>query len=192
MTKWMSYMWLPVLLMAGGCELRQAMYDQPKYTAMQESTFFTNRMSSRLPVEGTVARGQLADDPHLHEGRVDGVLVDSFPFEITQEVMNRGQQRYNVFCTPCHDHTGSGNGIIVERGFKKPTSFHDQRLVDSPEGYYYNVIKNGFGVMMDYSAQIPVEDRWAIIAYIRALQLSQRATMDDVPENLRAELEAHE
>lgn len=192
MTKTLSYLWMPLMLLAGGCELRQAMYDQPKYTAMQESTFFTNGMSARLPVEGAVARGYLEDDPHLHEGRIDGNFVDSFPFEITTEVMKRGQQRFNIYCTPCHDHTGSGNGIIVQRGFKKPTSFHDERLVKSPEGYFYNVIKNGYGVMMDYSAQVPVEDRWAIIAYIRALQLSQRATIDDVPENLRAELQANE
>ncbi|HMO52221.1 MAG TPA: cytochrome c [Kiritimatiellia bacterium] len=180
---------LPLFALAVGCELRQAMYDQPKYRPLQESSFFENGMASRPLIEGTVARGLLEDDPHLFEGRVDGVFVDSFPFDVTAEVINRGQQRYNIFCAPCHDAAGNGNGIIVRRGFKPPTSFHDQRLVDSPEGYYYNVIKNGFGVMMDYSAQIPVHDRWAIIAYIRALQLTQRATIDDVPENLRADLQ---
>jgi hypothetical protein len=178
-----------LLLAAPGCELRQAMYDQPKLRPLQASSFFTNGMASRLPVEGTVARGLLEDDPHLFEGRVDGQFVDSFPFEVDIEVLNRGQQRYNIFCAPCHDLTGAGNGMIVQRGFKQPASYHEQRLIDMPDGYYYNVIKNGFGVMMDYSAQIPVKDRWAIVAYIRALQRGQRATLADVPENLRAGLE---
>jgi hypothetical protein len=192
MIKKISIYLLPVLMLASGCELRQAMYNQPKLRPLQESTFFTNGMASRLPVEGTIARGFLEDDPHLFDGRVGDNLAETFPFEITTEVINRGQERYNIFCTPCHDHTGGGNGIIVERGFKQPTSFHDQRLVDSPVGYYYNAIKNGFGVMMDYSAQIPVNDRWAIIAYIRALQLSQRANINDLPESLRAELQAQD
>jgi len=178
------------MLLASGCELRQAMYNQPKLRPMKSSEFFEDGKASRLPVEGTVARGQLQDDPHLYEGRVDGTFVDSFPFEITTEVIKRGQQRFNIYCAPCHDQAGTGNGMIVKRGFKQPTSYHDQRLVDSPEGYYFNVIKNGFGVMQDYSAQIPVNDRWAIIAYIRALQYGQRASLDDVPENLRAELQA--
>lgn len=175
---------------ATGCELRQAMYNQPKLSPLQASTFFKDGMASRPKIEGTVARGQLFDDTHLYEGRVDGALADSFPFEVTADVLARGQQRFNIFCAPCHDQAGTGHGMIVRRGFKQPPSFHDQRLVDSPEGYYYNVIKNGFGVMQDYSAQIPVNDRWAIIAYIRALQFAQRATLDDVPEHLRADLQA--
>lgn len=181
---------LPVLLLASGCELRQAMYDQPAYRPLQASTFFTNGMSARLPVEGTIAIGHLEDDQHYFTGMADGAMATTFPFEITTEVLNRGQERYNIFCAPCHDQTGAGNGIIVQRGFKQPTSFHDQRLVDSPPGYYYSVIKNGFGVMMDYSAQVPVHDRWAIIAYVKALQYGQRATLDDVPDTLRAGLEA--
>ncbi len=179
---------LVLLALNSGCELRQAMYDQPKYTALQESSFFTNKMSARLPVEGTVARGQLEDDPHLYTGMVNYDMVTTFPFEVTSEVINRGQERYNIFCSPCHDKSGSGYGIIVQRGFKQPTSFHHQRLVEAPHGYYFNVIKNGFGVMMDYSAQIPVKDRWAIIAYIRALQYSQRAILEDVPDELRASI----
>lgn len=179
-----------LLLFASGCELRQAMYNQPKLRPLKESTFFEDGMASRPKIEGTVARGQLQADPHLFEGKVNDQFADSFPFEITAEVLKRGQQRFNIFCAPCHDQAGTGNGMIVKRGFKQPTSYHDQRLVDSPEGYYFNVIKNGFGVMQDYSAQIPVHDRWAIIAYIRALQYGQRATLDDVPENLRAELQA--
>ncbi len=181
---------LTVLLVSSGCELRQAMYNQPKLRPMKSSEFFEDGKASRLPVENTIARGQLQDDPHLFEGRVDGQFVDSFPFEVTAEVLQRGQQRYNIFCAPCHDQAGTGHGMIVRRGFKQPTSYHDQRLIESPDGYIYNVIKNGFGVMQDYSAQVPVKDRWAIVAYIRALQYGQRATLADVPENLRADLEA--
>lgn len=173
-----------------GCELRQAMYDQPKLKPLQASTFFTNRMASRPLVEGTIARGHLENDDHLFEGKVDGVLATNFPFEITAEVINRGRERYNIFCSPCHDQSGYGNGMIVRRGFKQPASYHEQRLVDSPHGYFYGVIKNGFGVMQDYSAQIPVKDRWAIVAYIRALQYSQRASIEDVPEYLRAEIKS--
>ncbi|HMP72292.1 MAG TPA: cytochrome c [Kiritimatiellia bacterium] len=180
---------LAVAFTLTGCELRQAMYNQPSYRPFQESDFFENRMSARMPVEGTVARGFLEDDPHRFDGFENGALASTFPFEITAEVLNRGQQRYDIFCSPCHGQDGYGNGMIVRRGFKAPSSFHEQRLVDSPPGYYYNVIKNGFGVMMDYSAQIPVDDRWAIAAYIQALQLSQRATLADVPESLRAELQ---
>lgn len=179
-----------LLALAGltGCELRQAMYDQPKLKPLQASTFFTNGMASRPLIEGTIARGHLENDPHLFEGKINGELVTNFPFEITSEVINRGRERYNIFCSPCHDQSGYGNGMIVRRGFKRPTSFHDQRLVDSPPGYFYNVINNGFGVMQDYSAQIPVKDRWAIVSYIRALQYSQRANLQDVPESLRAEI----
>ncbi|HMP90733.1 MAG TPA: cytochrome c [Kiritimatiellia bacterium] len=180
-----------LLLVAGsGCELRQAMYDQPKLRPLQASEFFENGMASRPLVEGAVARGLLQDDPHMYDGMVDGAFVDSFPFEVDIEVVKRGQQRYNIFCAPCHDQAGTGNGMIVQRGFKQPSSFHDQRLLDSPEGYYYTVIKNGFGVMSDYAAQIPPKDRWAIVAYIRALQLGQRASLDDVPEQVRADLQS--
>ena len=191
---WMP-MTLPVALaalslMTTGCELRQAMYDQPKLRPLQASEFFENGMASRPLIEGTVARGFLQDDEHLHSGMVDGAFADAYPFEISIEVVNRGQQRYNIFCAPCHDQAGTGNGMIVQRGFKQPMSFHEQRLIDSPEGYYYSVIKNGFGVMSDYSAQITPKDRWAIVAYIRALQFSQRASLDDVPDHVRAELQA--
>lgn len=181
--------WL-LLLPVTGCELRQAMYDQPAYRPLQASDFFENGMASRLPVEGTVARGHLQEDPHLFTGMIDGAFAETFPFAITAEVLNRGQQRYDIFCSPCHDPAGYGNGMIVRRGMKQPVSFHDPRLVNSPPGYFYNVIKNGFGVMMDYSAQIPVDDRWAIIAYIQTLQFSQNASLDEVPETLRAQLQA--
>jgi len=173
-----------------GCELRRAMYDQPKLLPLQASDFFEDGMASRYLVDHTIARGHLEEDEHLFAGTVDGTMVETFPFPITTEVMKRGQERFQIFCAPCHDRSGSGNGMIVQRGFKQPTSYHDQRLVDMPVGYFYMVIKNGFGLMSGYAPQIPVEDRWAIVAYIRALQYSQRASLDDVPETMLAELEA--
>lgn len=176
------------LMLSTGCELRQAMYNQPKLKPLQSSEFFENGMASRPLVDGTVARGLLNDDAHLYDGLVDGKPAKTFPFPITQEVVKRGQERFNIFCSPCHDQAGTGNGMIVQRGFKQPPSYHIQRLRESDPGYFYNVIKNGFGVMQGYAPQVPVKDRWAIVAYIKALQLSQNATIDDVPESMRADL----
>lgn len=171
-----------------GCELRQAMYDQPKYEPLQRSDFFRDQRSARTPPAGTVARGHLRDDPHLYDGLENGAPATSFPFVVTREVLARGQERYNIFCMPCHDMAGTGNGMVVQRGYKRPVSFHDQRLRDSPPGYFYIAIKNGFGQMPDYADQIPVRDRWAIVAYIRALQYSWNASIDDVPPEERAAL----
>jgi len=176
-------------LLLTGCELRQAMYDQPKLRPLQASEFFKNGMASQPLVEGTVPRGFLNDDLHLHDGTVEGKLAETFPFPITKEIVNRGQQRYDIFCSPCHDRAGTGTGMIVQRGFKQPPSYHITRLQESSPGYFYNVIKNGFGVMSGYAPQIPVNDRWAIVAYIKALQLSQNAKIEDVPESMRAQLE---
>ncbi len=172
-----------------GCELRQAMYDQPKYRPLQRSEFFSDQRASRPLPEGTVARGLLKDDEHLYDGMENGAMAQTFPFPVTSEVLARGQERFNIFCAPCHDMAGSGNGMVVQRGYKKPASFHEQRLRDSAPGYFYGAIKNGFGQMPNYADQIPVRDRWAIVAYIRALQLSRNATIDDVPPEERAALE---
>lgn len=177
------------VILPAGCELRQAMYDQPKLRPLQADEFFKNGMASQPLVEGTVPRGHLNDDKHLHDGVVGGNVVDTFPYPITTEIVKRGQQRYDIFCAPCHDRAGTGNGMIVQRGFKQPPSYHIPRLQESSPGYFYNVIKNGFGVMSGYAPQIPVNDRWAIVAYIKALQYSQNAKIDDVPESLRAQLE---
>lgn len=174
-------------LFLAGC--RQDMHDAPRYDPLEASAFFADRQAARTPVANTVARGQLREDTHLYQGRIDGQLADTFPMPVTASVMARGQERYNVFCAPCHGRTGVGNGMIVQRGFKAPPSYHDERLRNAPVGYYFDVMTNGFGVMQDYSAQIPVPDRWAIAAYIRALQLSQRATVDDVPADRRADLD---
>lgn len=161
---------------------RQDMHDQPRYEPLEASAFFEDGRSARQPVTGTVARGQLQADTHFYTGRVNGEPVTTFPFQITQEVLKRGQERYNIFCSPCHDRVGNGEGMVVRRGFRRPPSFHIDRLREAPVGHFFDVITNGFGAMYDYAARIPPRDRWAIIAYIRALQFSQRATLADVPE----------
>ena len=151
-----------------GC--RQDMHDAPRYTALQASAFFTNGASSRMLLANTVARGQLREDEQFYTGKVNGQPATEFPMPITAEVMARGQERFNVFCSPCHGRTGMGNGMIVQRGFRQPPSYHEERLRNAPVGYFFDVMTNGFGAMPDYRAQIPAADRWAIAAYIRALQ----------------------
>jgi hypothetical protein len=146
------------------------MHDQPKYEPLEASTVFADRLSARPLVEGTVARGQLNEDEHFYTGKIDGVPVDTFPYPITREIVDRGQERYDVFCAPCHDRAGGGRGMVVRRGYRQPPSFNDPRLLTVPPGYFFDVMTNGFGVMPDYRAQIPPADRWAITAYIRALQ----------------------
>jgi mono/diheme cytochrome c family protein len=176
-----------VAVALAGC--RQDMHDAPSYDPLQATTFFANGAASRMLVANTVPRGLLREDTHLNEGKVDGQLATTFPMPVTAEVMARGQERFNVFCSPCHGRTGSGNGMVVQRGFRAPPSYHEDRLRNAPVGYFFDVMTNGFGAMQDYASQVPVADRWAIAAYIRALQLSQRATVADVPANRRAELD---
>jgi mono/diheme cytochrome c family protein len=170
-----------------GC--RQDMHNQPKYIPLRPSEFFDDGRSERPLIDGTVARGHLNDDTAYYTGKgPDGKPVDTFPFAVTKEIVERGQQRFNVYCAPCHDRTGSGEGMIVKRGYAKPPSYHIDRLRQAPDGHFYDVITSGFGAMPDYAAQIPPRDRWAIVAYIRALQLSQNATVNDVPAGQRANL----
>ena len=164
--------------------------DQPKYEALEASSFFPDGRASQQLVPGTVARGQLREDAHLYEGKVNGKPAETFPFPVTLETLRRGQERYNIYCTPCHDRVGNGEGIVVRRGFRRPPSYHIDRLRQAHPGYFYDVITNGFGAMQDYSAQIQVRDRWAIVAYVRALQLSQNAVLSDVPEVERKSLQA--
>jgi len=173
---------------AAGC--RQDMHDQPRYKALGKSDFFEDGRAARPLVEGTVARGQLRDDEHLYTGKVGKEPAASYPFEITEGVLQRGRQRFAIYCTPCHGQLGNGEGMVVQRGFKRPTSFHIERLRTAPPGYFFDVMTNGFGAMSDYAAQVPVHDRWAIAAYIRALQISQNASLADVPEAERSELQA--
>ena len=170
-----------------GCT--QQMAEQPRCGPLEASTFFADERCARQPVEETVARGYLHLDEHLYAGKVDGRHADTLPFSVTRQLLARGQERFNIYCTPCHSALGDGNGTVVQRGYKRPTSLHDARLKAAPIGYFYDVITNGFGQMPDYAAQVAPPDRWAIAAYIRALQLSQGATVDDVPADQRGTLD---
>ena len=174
-------------LALAGC--RQDMHDAPRYEPLEASTFFADGRGSRMLVANTVARGTLREDEHLYQGKIDGQLTDIFPMPVTVDLLARGRERFNVFCSPCHGRTGQGNGMVVQRGFRAPPSYHEERLRNAPVGYFFDVMTNGFGAMSDYTAQVPVADRWAIAAYIRALQLSQRATLDEVPAGRRADLD---
>jgi mono/diheme cytochrome c family protein len=157
------------------------MHDQPKYRGLRPSALFADGSSARPLVDGTVARGTLQEDEAFFTGRVNKVTVKELPFPVDEKVVDRGQERYNIYCTPCHGQTGAGNGMVVQRGFRPPPSFHSDRLRQADVGYYFDVMTNGFGAMPDYRAQISPRDRWTIVAYIRALQLSQHATAADVP-----------
>jgi len=172
-----------VTLLGAGC--RQDMHDQPKAKPQSKSAFFADGRTGRLPIEGTIARGQLNENDHLYRGKIDGKFATTFPIPIAAATMRRGQERYEIFCTPCHGATGLGNGMVVQRGFKVAASHHTERLRNETNGYWFDVITNGFGVMPPAGPQIPVKDRWAIIVYIRALQLSRHAALTDIPEDQR-------
>jgi len=171
-----------------GC--RQDMHDQPKIEPLEASAFFPDGRGSRPLVEGTVARSEPLGEPPYLTGKQGGQLVQQAPVAVSGAVLARGRERYNVFCSPCHDRVGTGNGMIVQRGYRQPPSFHDSRLRGEPDGYFFDIMTNGFGVMPNYAQQIPVADRWAITLYLRALQLSQDATLADVPAEKRATLDA--
>jgi len=164
------------------------MHDQPKYIPLRQSTFFADQRSARPLLAGTIARGQLHDDPLLYTGKINNADATVFPFPIDDKVMARGQERFNIYCSPCHGRTGQGDGMIVRRGYRKPPTYHQDRLRDAPIGHFFDVMTNGFGAMPDYAAQVTVRDRWAIAAYIRALQLSEHATVNDVPPAERTTL----
>ncbi len=171
---------LLVVLVLGAC--RTDMHLQPKVLPLSQSDFYEDGRGSRTPPDGTIARGQLRDDTYLYTGMIDGKPGDMMPFPATREVLERGRERFDIYCTPCHSRLGDGNGMVVQRGFRRPPSFHEPRLRQSPLGHFYDVMTNGFGAMPDYAAQVNTRDRWAIAAYIRALQLSQNAPADAVPE----------
>jgi hypothetical protein len=175
-------------LITGGCQIRQDMADQPKNRPLSPSPFFDDGRSERSLVENTVARGSIADDELFVPKE-----SNAFPLPLTPELLQRGQERYKIFCTPCHGIQGDGKGMVAMRGMKHPPSFidpQDPRLRQVPNGYLYDVVTNGFGAMLNYSAQIPPADRWAIIAYVRALQLSRNAPLSDLPPALRDKLNA--
>ena len=173
---------------AAGC--RQDMHDQPKYKAFRRSAFFGDERSARPPVEDTVARGQLRADAVYYTGKQGTMPVDVLPVPVTPALLRRGRERFGIYCTPCHGATGRGDGMVVQRGYRRPPSLHIDRLRNEKTGYFFDVITSGFGAMPDYSAQVAVADRWAIVAYVRALQLSENARLDDVPADRRAELVA--
>jgi hypothetical protein len=175
-----------VALGLAGCRLD--MHVQPKYLPYDGTDFWGDGRSERQPVPGTVARGHLKLDELFYTGKVNGVLADEFPFPITAAELEGGRQRFNIYCTPCHGYTGNGRGMIVQRGFPAPPSYHIQRLREAPAGHFFDVITNGYGAMYSYAARVAPADRWRIIAYIRALQLSENAKIDDVPEGERAKL----
>jgi hypothetical protein len=175
-----------LLLLATAC--RQDMHDQPRYEPLERSTFFNDGRSARPFVEGTVARGHLKTDEQFYTGKVNGEPVNTLPFPATKEVLDRGHERYNIYCSPCHDRVGNGQGMIVQRGFRQPPSLHIDRLRQAPLGHFFDVMTNGFGTMYSYADRIAPQDRWAIVAYIRALQMSQNARLDDVPAEERSQL----
>jgi hypothetical protein len=172
---------LLTLLLLALAACTNGMEDQPKYEPFEASSFFGDGTSARPLVANTVARGQLQADSHLYTGQVDGAMASDYPFPVTEAVLLRGQERYNIYCAPCHAPSGHGDGVVAQRGLTPPPSFHTERLRSVPPGYIFDVITNGFGAMYSYGDRVAPNDRWAIAAYIQALQLSQNATIDDVP-----------
>ena len=167
------------ILLISGCD--QAMSDQPKRKPFQESSFFADGRSSRVPVAGKIPQGGLRLDDHFHRGLSGGEFASQFPAAVTADTLRRGRERYDIFCSPCHDRTGSGRGMIVQRGYRPPPSFHLDRLRQAPPGYLFDVVTRGLGAMPGYSEQVRTADRWAIIAYLRALQLSRLGDVNDLP-----------
>jgi mono/diheme cytochrome c family protein len=179
-----------VAILAGAC--RQDMHDAPRYDPLEASPVLTGGASAQPLVAGTVPRGRRGDDELMETGKVGGQPATVFPFAMTRADLDRGQERYNIYCSPCHDQRGEGTGIVVQRGYSKPPSYHLDRLRQAPPGYFFDVITNGFATMPDYRTQITVADRWRIVAYIRALQLSHSATTADVPAEELQKLNAPE
>jgi mono/diheme cytochrome c family protein len=171
-----------------GC--RQDMHDTPRYEVFEANAAMPDGRASRNLPAGTVARGQLRDDDHFYTGRVNGEFAAEFPFPVAAADMARGQDRYTVYCTPCHGQLGDGKGMVVQRGLRQAATYHQDRLRTAAPGYFFDVISNGFGAMQGYAEQVPARDRWLIAAYIRALQLSQNASVNDVPPADRGRLDA--
>ena len=183
---------LLVLLLVSGfwfLACRQKMANQPRYDPLEPSDFFADGMSARPRLPGTVARGELAMSEFMATGKINGADGDGFPMPVTAQVVDRGQERFNIYCSECHGRLGDGNGMIPSRGYRRPPSFHTPALRSRPTGHFFDVMTNGFGAMPPYGKMIPTQDRWAIAAYIRALQLSQNATVADVPVTERAKLD---
>jgi mono/diheme cytochrome c family protein len=165
------------------------MHDQPRYKPLAATAFFGDGRSARPEVEGTVARGRLRLDQARYTGKMDDEEVNYFPFEIARADLERGQQRYDIYCSPCHSRIGDGNGMVVRRGFRQAASYHTEKLIKAPVGHFFDVITNGFGAMPSYASRVEPDDRWRIAAYIRALQLSQDAPLSAVPADMQSELD---
>jgi mono/diheme cytochrome c family protein len=180
-----------ILVIALTSACRIDMHVQPRENPLSRNEFFPDQRAARPLIEGTVARGDLRADTYFYTGKVGNSPGDVMPFPVTKEVLERGRERYNIYCAPCHSRIGDGNGFVPSRGFaRKPPSYHIPRLQKAPLGYFFDIITNGFGIMPDYASQIPPRDRWNIVAYVRALQLSQNATMADVPAGQKIPSEA--
>jgi mono/diheme cytochrome c family protein len=181
------------LLAAGAClalaACRQDMHDAPSYEAHEKSDFFGDGRSARPQVAGTVARGQLRDDEARYTGKRGQAFVPN-PLPVSAELLARGRRRFDIYCAPCHGRTGRGDGMIVQRGYRQPTSFHHEKVRTQADGYIFDEVSNGFGAMPDYAGQITVDDRWAIVAYVRALQLSQSVPAAELSAEARARLSA--
>ena len=177
------------ILVVFGAGCRQDMHDTPRYEVYEANAQFADNRASRAAPAGTVARGLLRDDEALYTGRIDGQLVESVPFALSHADLKRGQERFTIYCTPCHGQLGDGNGMVVQRGLRQAASYHQDRLRQERIGYFYDVVTNGFGAMQSYAEQVPVRDRWLIAAYVRALQLSQNASVNDVPQDRRGDLD---
>ncbi len=174
-------------LAAAGC--RDDMHNQPKYKPLRVSDFFGDRRSARPAIEDTVSRGHLKIDSARYTGKVNNQEVDYFPWKMTRADLQLGEFRFNIYCSPCHSRLGDGNGMIVQRGFRRAASYHTAKLIAAPVGHFFDVISNGYGAMPSYASRIPVDDRWRIIAYVRVLQLSQSAKITDIPEDIRKKMQ---
>jgi mono/diheme cytochrome c family protein len=177
------------LMLAAPAGCHTDMYDQPRSDPLEKSDFFADGRASRPPVAGTIARGDLREDGPFYTGKQDGKLVEKPPVEVDTALIERGRERFNIFCTPCHGRAGYGDGMIVQRGFRQPPTYHSDRLRGVPIGHFFDVMTHGFATMPDYAEQVPVRDRWAIAVYVRALQWSQNARLDELDENERRRLE---
>jgi hypothetical protein len=184
--QWSAALW--IVITAVGCHTD--MYDQPKIEPLEESTFFVGGMGARPIPAGTVYRGQDIGHPAYSAGRESGVFVEDFPLELNRKLLERGRERFDIFCANCHGRTGEGDGMIVQRGYQRPPSFHSEKLRGVPLGYLFHIVSNGKDNMPAYSRQIPVADRWAVVAYLRVLQLSRHFPGDDLTPAERLEIDS--
>jgi mono/diheme cytochrome c family protein len=182
------HIWVGAVLLLALAGCRNDMHDQPRYKPLAESDFFSDHRAARPAIEGTVARGHLRIDEARYTGKIGGEDIDLFPIPIAKADIERGQTRFNIYCTPCHGRLGDGNGMVVLRGYRQAATYYSDKLMKAPVGHFFDVITNGFGAMPSYASRLDPDDRWRVIAYIRALQLSESAKLTDVPADKRQDL----